>query len=360
MQNSDLDNRPKYVAIWQDPAAVQNPWLQEIFGDLIRESIVDGKREVVGDGVILFDYYVTSWRDSYYSRFRGRNAFLVDMSDEFYDFDPEIYANFRGVIRAYWSDVFRPETVRFLPLGYAGSLDIPEDAIRPSLDRQYVWSFLGQVNKSSRVEMAKDLASVEPHLLFATDDVPGLTMWNRGLNGQRRYSLGQNAAILRDSIFAPCPMGNVNLECYRIYEALENGTIPIMEKRFRFDYFHRLWGAHPVPSFSTWKDARRWMCEMLDCPAEVEALQRRCMEWWAGYKQQYRVSLGEFLAERSAAGSDISAKDIVLPKFRRPGWQMAELLKHHSVGAVRRRVARQWRRFSKERRFRVASTAKPS
>lgn len=336
---------------------MENPWLQEVFGGFISRSIMDGKREVVGDGVILFDYHVTGWKDSYHSRFRGRDAILVDRSDEFYDFDPEIYANFRGVIRTYWADVFRPGHVLFLPLGYGWNPAMLEGGTRPSLERRYVWSFLGQVNKSSRVEMARELARVEPHFLFATDDVPGITMWNRSESGRRRYSAAEAAGIMRDSIFAPCPMGNVNLECYRVYEALEEGTIPIVEKRSGFDYFRNLWGEHPVPAFSTWRGAGGWMRAMLERPAEIESLQRRCVEWWKDYKQRCVASVGEFLEERSTGEGVASVEEIVFPKFSRPGWQMRELLKHHSAGALRRRAILQLRRMMTERRFRVATTA---
>lgn len=357
MHLKDCKSSAKYVGIWPDPETRQNAWLNEIFGGVLSESIVDGKREIVQDGVIVFDYFVTSWRDSYYSRFRGRDAFLVDMSDEFYDFDPKIYTNFRGVIRAYWSDVFRPERVRVLPLGYGVVKPAGTDAVQPSTARQYVWSFLGQVNKSSRPEMAYALARVEPHLLFATDGVPGVVMWNRGASGPRRYSRAESAAILEDSVFAPCPMGNANMECYRVYEALECGTIPILEKRFRFDYFRNLWGDHPAPAFSSWKEAGRWISDMLKRPEEIDLLQRRCMEWWKDYKKSYSASLAEFLTERSATDGDASVSDIVFPKFARPGWQMRELVRHHSSGALRRRVSRQVTRLLRDRRIRIAATA---
>lgn len=350
----------KYVGVWQDPKAVHDPWIHEIFGEVLSDSVVDGDRELVQDGVILFDHFVTSWRDSYYSRFRGRNAFLVDMSDEFYDFDPEIYVNFRGVIRMYWSDVFRPERVRFLPLGYAGVKGDGPDVVAPSTTRQYVWSFLGQMNKSSRPDMANGLARVEPHLLFATDELPGMVMWNRGPSGARRYSQAENKAILMDSIFAPCPMGNVNLECFRVYEALECGTIPILEKRFRFDYFRSLWGEHPVPTFSSWSEASRWIGRMLERPAEIDVLQRRCTEWWRDYKHSYSHSLAGFLADCSAMDEPATVDEIVLPKFRRAGWQVSELLRHHNAGAARRRISRQLKLLLRNRRFRSSSNARSS
>lgn len=360
MERNGGKRSAKYVGIWQDPGGAHDPWLNAIFGDVLSESVADGNREVVRDGAILFDHFVTSNKDDYYSKFRGLNAFLVDTLDEFYDFDPKIYANFRGVIRMYWSDVFRPERVRILPLGPGGIEISGVGASEPATSRQYVWSFLGQINKSSRPEMAYALGKVEPHLLFATDNLPGVAMWNRGAGGPRRYSRSESAAILGDSIFAPCPMGNANMECFRVYEALELGTIPVLEKRRRLDYFTNLWGEHPVPAFDSWKEAARWMGAMLERPGEIDALQSRCVEWWRSYKKSYSVSLGEFLAECSARDGVAKAEDYVYPKFSRPAWQIRELLRHHNAGALRRRVMLQLKRLRKRGRFRISSNAGPA
>ena len=133
-----------------------------------------------------------------------------------------------------------------------------------------------------------------------------------------------------------------------------------MEKRSGLDYFRNLWGEHPVPAFSTWKEARVWMRGILGRPAEIESLQGRCVEWWKEYKQRYVASVGEFLEERSASEGVASVEGIVFPKYSRRGWQLRELLRHHSAGALRRRATLQLTRMLKERRFRVAATAGPA
>jgi hypothetical protein len=346
---------PLYTALWQDADPSEARWIQTLFGSVLGDSLYDGRRNLAPDHVILFDHFVTFQDPAYYARFRGRDAFLVDLSDENYDFSPDIYANFRGVLRMYWSSVFRPEAVMFLPLGFS-RLPASTEAIRKATERQYVWSFLGQVNKSSRPEMAYALLTVQPHLLFATDRVDRLTMWNRGPNGPRRYPAPQTSAILRDSIFAPCPMGNVNLECYRVYEALESGTIPIVEKRLTLDYFRKLWGEHPVPTVSSWSAARTLIARLFESPAELDLLQERCMSWWRQYKQRYPQTLQAFLARRSAATQLLTPADIVYPSHARPGWKIMELLRHHDRHALQRRVTRQVQRLRSTGKLRVAHT----
>jgi hypothetical protein len=347
-----------YTAIWQGSNPSEGRWIREMLGPFLGEWVVDGERQVVRDHAIIFDHFITARDRGYYARFRGLDAILVDFSDENYDFDPEIYAYFRGVIRGgHWASVFRADKVEFLPLGYTANLKLPDAPVKRSTERQYAWSFLGQVNKASRPDMARELARIEPHLLFATDKVPGLGMFNRTPEGNRRYSQAENTEILLNSVFAPCPMGNVNLECFRVYEALACGTIPIVEKRITLDYFREIWGQdHPVPTVSSWAAAGKLIRHLLDRPAEINLLQQRCTEWWERYRENRTQQLGDFLARRSADPTVLEADDLVYPRFRLPGWKVAELVRHHDLRALSRRVERQVTRLLTSGKLRVAAT----
>jgi hypothetical protein len=347
-----------YTAIWQIPGLGEEDWIREIFGSSLGRWIIDTEHKVVGDRVILFDRHCNAKDPAYYAKFRGRDAFLMDLTDENYDFRPELYSNFRGVFRFYWSDVFQTNTVHFLPLGYTHTLAVPKKPLVEASQRQYVWSFLGQINKSSRPEMIQAMTRLEPHLFFATDEMPGITMWNRNDKGQRYYSPTQNTEIMVDSIFAPCPMGNVNLECYRIYEALECGAIPIVEKRMTLDYFGGLWGEHPIPTVSSWSDARKLVHNILSRPEELNLLQARCLQWWKWYKHQLSQGVEDFISRRSIDPQLLVVRDIVLPKYELPGWKLVELLRHHDRHALLRRFKRQARRLLIDRKLRISSSGK--
>jgi len=136
-------------------------------------------------------------------------------------------------------------------------------------------------------------------------------------------------------------MGNVHLETYRPYEALECGTIPILEKRLTIDYYRELWGDHPVPTVRSWKEAHSFIRHMLENPTELDVLQQRCTTWWKLYKLQLSQDMGEFLHRRSAATGPTLLEDVVLPKYHRPGWKVRELLRHHDSHAFVRRISRQ-------------------
>jgi hypothetical protein len=335
----------KYTGIWQSRSPNESEFIQEILGACISSYVTDGNHETVLDNSILFDAFCCAADPVYYAQFRGKNAFLVHFLDENYEGSyEEIYENFRGVFRCFWSDVFNRQRIMPMPLGYLNGLDLRRKDLVPASRRKYVWSFLGQVNKSSRPDMARELIKVVPGFLFATDDLPGFVVHNK-LDGQgRKFPRAEYAELMFESSFSPCPMGNANLECFRVYEALESGSIPIVEKRLTLDYFRELLGDHPIPTVRSWAEARRMIAELLASPPQMDALQQRCIAWWHKYKQDYAAQAGQFLAARSADGG-AGLGPVVSAKQHRFGWQILELLRHHDRRALARRVKRQIDRF---------------
>ena len=338
----------KYTGIWQAKDPHEREFIEEIFAPYISSYVTDTKHELVLDDSILFDAFCYSQDRAYYAQFRGKNAFLVHFLDENYEGGYEIYDNFRGVIRCFWSDVFDPRRILFLPLGYNNGVERNRPNLVAASKRRYVWSFLGQVNKSSRPDMAHGLVKVAPNFLFATDDVPGFVMYNKVAEKRRLFPREEYAEFLFESSFSPCPMGNANLECFRVYESLECGSIPIVEKRATLDYFRELLGDHPMPTVRSWSEARGLIGDLLEKPTQMDALQQSCVAWWQTYKKDYTVRLGEYLVARTrAAASGQAEGPIMLPRYRQPLWQMRELLRHHDTRAFRRRIEKQVSRLLK-------------
>lgn len=338
----------KYTAIWQSSNPKEREWVDEIFGAYISEHVVDGKHEVVLDNSILFDAFLY-WQDpAYYRRFRGRNAFLVDFLDECYQGGTyAVYRNFRGVFRNFWSDVFNPDQVMTLPLGYTNDTRRP-DAVPTASARQFVWALLGDCSKSSRPDTARALSRIEPHFLYLTDAVPGFTT----ASTRRRLSRQEYQQLLLNSTFVPCPMGNVNIESYRTFEALESGAIPIVENRLTLDYYRQLLGQDfPGLVVKSWREAHIRISRLLTDPSEMDALQKRCIEWWDGYKKRYSSAVGAFLERRSHIGA--VTNPIRVRRTQLPFWQQLELIRHHSLRAFCRRIDRQFSRLVKQKRWRA-------
>ena len=343
-----------YTAIWQAPNPHEREWIEEIFGPFFKEQVTDGKHELVLDNAILFDAFVYCNDVKYYEQFRGKNAFLVHFLDEnFEGLYEEIYRNFLGVFRCHWSNVFNEKYVRKMPLGYSNGMGRAGRAIEPASTRKYVWSFAGQIAKSSRPDMVKALLPVKPYFLSGTDDISGLTFLSREDREPKLLTPSDFSDLLLQSTFSPCPMGNVQLECFRLYEALECGSIPIVEKRLTMDYFRELLGEHPIPTVRSWPEARTFIQQMLGNAGEIDALQERCLSWWDGYKQSYREQVIEFVSRRAADPEPVQGP-IMGKAYSIPGWRAVELLRHHDANAVMRRVRKQVTRVLRQGKLRVA------
>jgi hypothetical protein len=169
-----------------------------------------------------------------------------------------------------------------------------------------------------------------------------------------RFGKTEYRQLLLNSMFAPCPMGNANIECYRTFEALESGAVPIVEKRLTLDYYRELLGPDfPGLIVSSWREARQKIAHLLSRPEELNALQQKCIEWWTSYKVSYTGQVGAFLERRSAQNVRI-VNPIRAGRARLPFWQELELIRHHSARALGRRVRRQFVRLARQRRWRVA------
>jgi hypothetical protein len=303
--------------------------------------VYDGEHRIVLDNCLLIDFFIRDHSRDYYAQFRGKNAWFLHLSDETYDGGYDVYRNFRGVFRNYWSSIFNPRRVMQLPLGYTNGFT--HEAIEPDIDRRmYIWSFLGHAGKSSRPEMIEALHPFKPNFVYTAEQ-----------SRLRPIGRSEYQRILRDSIFIPCSMGNLNLDSFRVYEALECGAIPVLEKRPSLDYFRRLLGAHPVPTFSNWRQAARFIAFMLADRNALANLQKQCIDWWTGYKQSLREQVENFFEtpHGEEAGSYISWRHSL------PGWQSFELLRHHSIPASVRRVKLHLKRLSKEGKLRKSTGA---
>jgi hypothetical protein len=217
--------------------------------------------------------------------------------------------------------------------------------------------------------MVRAFAKIEPHYLFAVDTLPGYVS-RAGFFPERSgdgilpkpavaselpldMSRIQYQRTLLDSIFSPSPMGSANLECTRTYEALECGSIPIVERRIGLDYYRELLGPHPLPTVRSWPEARNLVHGLLQNPERLDALQAECVAWWAEKKAALRAEVGAFLEERSA---DTTAGDkrMFEPWANSNLWRCAELTRHHDLRTAGRRVALMASRIARGKQPRAA------
>ena len=341
-----------FTAIWQSEQYYEQRFLTRLFEPYIARHVVDGKHEISLDSSILFDAFIYANDPYYYASFRGKNAFLVQLGDENYELGVDRYVHFRGVFRTIWSSVFNPKHVMVLPLGFTTVNSA--NAMLPASNRRFAWSFVGEAGKASRPDMVRAMSTIEPHMCFSSTPVRGLTFFTRDSFGDKRIPQKDFGQILGQSAFAPAPMGNASLESPRIYDALENGAIPIVERRLALDYFRDFLGSHPLPTVRSWSQARRLVDQLLNDPVKLDGLQQTCIQWWINYQMELTEKIGGFLLERSTAQDEVIPLKSRLPRW--PFWQYFELLRHHSPRALSRRVGRQLARLKNEKKWRIAQT----
>ena len=152
-------------------------------------------------------------------------------------------------------------------------------------ERDYFWSFAGDPNKSTRKAMLAEMERYEG----------GFTHLISGWMAMDSLSPQDYRALLENSVFAPCPAGWANVDSYRVWESLEAGCIPIVERR-DFDYFTLIGGRHPMPALRDWREVHT-ILEPYRERGAAEELRAACANWWAGYKQSLRTKIGGIVGE---------------------------------------------------------------
>ena len=165
-----------------------------------------------------------------------------------------------------------------IPLGYVTGFEQVVSAggtpLHPS-KREYNWAFIGDISKSDRAHMIECMSSIPKGYkqIKKTD-------WNdmNSLNISPRML----SKIYQHSVFVPVGRGYTSLDCYRIYEAIETGAIPIVvgpvaeaAKTFAFNG-----SPPPLLVFESWDEAVRECLKLLESRGRLQSIQYSLIGWW--------------------------------------------------------------------------------
>lgn len=181
--------------------------------------------------------------------------------------------------------VSHPKVLTF-PLGWVNGFYQYTHEFRknPASKRSNVWSFAGSLKADRQVaigEMAK-LMPFQLNIFEFFHDPNHLTPENYAFN-------------LSNSKFAIAPMGGCNIDSFRIYEALQCGSIPVvMDQHQGFNIHPNYWHAifrqeAPMPFVvaSTWAEAADKVKLILD-EGRVDEVQDQCVSFWDRWKEHFR------------------------------------------------------------------------
>jgi len=283
----------QYHLIWQIDTVkfFEVDWVKEVLEHVDYDEIFDGKFEIARDNSIIVvcgtepDYipYLDKLSEN------GYKFGLFIVSDERY-VSKDYHENARFELRQYWHKKYAKHThIMPIPLGYArgfyqgGCGDCQKTAHK----RNYTWVFAGQITKSTRQAMYSNFKLIPNGYLYTIEQFAA----------ENSLSKSVYRSLLQDAIFAPAPCGWWNLESFRVYEALESGAIPIVEKN-PIDYFKLLLGDYPFPSVKSWDNAPFLINKLLANPERLEKLRVKCHIWWNNYKASLKQKIKNFINEK--------------------------------------------------------------
>ncbi|MDQ4143472.1 MAG: hypothetical protein M3198_06975 [Actinomycetota bacterium] len=304
---------------------VEKPWLRFLLGDLAGEIIRDPSGDLVVPHSLIVTQRPDVLTDQQLDRIRQTpQVGLFHISDEWYRRPVDAYPAFSYVWRQHLHSGLRGNGIRSIPLGPASvdeiSVDLPAASLTPLVERPHPVAFLGKLT-TTRFAAMKNLSTI-----------PGAVVRPSGRFDMRGTALpaAEYMGILRESVFVACPMGNVHLESFRVYEALEAGAVPIVERRRRFDYFALLLGDYPFPSVQAWSEAPR-LIHSLGEGQSLRSIQKRTRDWWHRYKVELCGSVQ----------ADVTSNDdrrVLITGGRGRGARYRELSKHQNLPALARRA----------------------
>jgi len=272
----------------------EEDWLTELLADNFTVNhIEDGKYATfINNSIIVISAHTDRQALlNYFSKLINMQYKfgVIHLSDELYKSPRAYYPYAQFVFRNYWHKIFKDQkNVYAFPLGYkAGFWQHRVKAVTKLEDRQYTWSFAGSFPagcKQTRHAMIETLKQVPMYHIHQTG----------GMQATNNLSVAEYQNLLLNTLFVPCPTGWANLDSFRVYEALECGCIPIVEK-VPLDYFRKFYGDYPFLAVTTWDQAPALINDLMNSPEKLKEMQQACQNWWFARKEKVKKEFRDII-----------------------------------------------------------------
>lgn len=177
---------------------------------------------------------------------------------------------------------------RAMPLGWRmNTLEIARGIPYPA--EKGLWAFSGQAGHAKRDECIAELRKLNQGPLKGALNV------TKGFWQGLEYP--DYLRLLSEATFCPSPSGPATPDCFRTWEALEMGSIPVVDMRSPtqsyegWGYYEQVFGSSPIPKMHLWSDFGRFAEWARDKPVEAKALSNRCSAWWIELKRRFFLNL---------------------------------------------------------------------
>lgn len=213
---------------------------------------------------------------------RRRNVGVFHMGDEQMNNPIFFYSHASYVLRNYYNKKYFQtfKNVHFIPLGTRmgyGTIVNRLQLLPPTL-RRYHCNFMGSI-RSNRQQMVDTVKSLNISVYLSVD-----ASW-----GKPALKTFDYRGILKESVFTLAPWGN-NFESMRLYEALEAGSIPILQKinDSNLDFVTGGLGANPLPIVKDWSEVGSLIRLYIMDMAKLTSLHYEVISWWTATKSRYQ------------------------------------------------------------------------
>ena len=256
-------------------------WIKEIFGKAINLTAITSFLELVPDNswFIVQRPHLQNF-NKYFSYLQAENINfkVLHLCDEFSSDDLKFYTytNCKGVIRNYIrSDVSSLSHITTIPIGfhYKGTNTKTFD------ERSMVWSFHGTdwFNRKETLEKLQVFVPNNCHFTNCWND-PKMTNESKYLNA------------LSNSKFCPILRGN-NIETFRLYEALETGTIPIYVRLpSDAEFWDLISKKLQLINLDTWEKAIEFINVLINKKEFGEKYRLTLVDNWKVWKNEIKLS----------------------------------------------------------------------
>lgn len=172
-----------------------------------------------------------------------------------------------------------------IPLGVPNTYEYDLSNIKMIKDRKYFWAWSGHM-KQDRLDMINNFM---------------LKIWKGNVCTNTALNPLETSNVYRDSIFVPCGRGNYSLDCWRIYESIVSGAIPVVvgslkELKYTFNYSE----FPPFIHDETWSGASNKCLKMIEKFVkkdydELNDIQSKLINWWRNEMNYIQSTVYEVL-----------------------------------------------------------------
>ena len=216
-------------------------WIYEILKK-IKYQVIESETNLKKEDILIIVDSGIEEKNEFYSKLNliCSKIFLFHLGDETGEHDLfSVYKNCNYIWRTFCSSkYFENNKVKCIPVGYkSGVLNKNKE------EKKYKWAFTGTPHKSSRHDLLFQFSDIKPFYCHKTEKF-----------NVKIISVDEMNEVLSSTEFIPCPNGFFHPETYRLYEALECGSIPIVEDTYK--YYDRLFPSNPFIKINKWMDAK--------------------------------------------------------------------------------------------------------